>query len=374
MRDELAKLDHWVVKIGSAVLLRGAQRVDRGTFVSLVAEIAALVELGHRVTVVSSGAVALGRQRVAPHAGGPSTDLPRLQALAAIGQARLIQMYDREFSEYGLQAAQILLGRADLDGRTSFLNARLTLDTLHRMGVVAVVNENDTVATDELRFGDNDELAAMTCGIAKADLLVILSDVEGILDRDDEGELGARLPSIAANDPELDRIAGPSSSGFGRGGMVSKVRAARSAARFGCSTVIAPGKRPGVLMALRNGEDVGTVVKAEGQSSVVGRKVWLGAGALSAGSVSCDGGAVQALSKRGASLLPSGIVAVEGEFGEGSVIDLLDESGAPFARGIATYSSNDIRRIAGSNSEEIASILGYRVLDAVVHRDNLLLL
>jgi len=368
-----ATTKHWVVKIGSAVLLRDLRHVDRATFVSLVAQIASLVEGGRRVTVVSSGAVALGRQQFASAAPDGPVELPRLQALAALGQARLIQMYDRELAEYGLRAAQILLGRADLDQRSSFLNARLTLEAVHRLGAVPVVNENDSVATEELRFGDNDELAAMTCGIVQADLLVILSDVPGLLEVTNTG-FGARIPVLTADDPRLDALAGPSKSGFGRGGMISKVTAARRATRFGCPTVIAPGKQTGVLDAVAAGEDIGTLITPSAADALVGRKVWLGAGALPAGRLQCDEGAVRAVTERGASLLPSGIRTVDGEFGEGAVVELLRGDGTPFARGICTYSAADIRRIAGHKSDEIAQVLGYKVLDAVVHRDNLVLL
>lgn len=371
-QEIVAAAEHVVVKIGSAVLVRGARRVDRATFVALVADLNAMIDNGRRVTVVSSGAVALGRQRL-PADAASTVDLPRLQALAALGQSRLIQMYDREFAEYERQVAQILLGRADLDQRTSFLNARLTLDAVHRLGAVPVVNENDTVATEELRFGDNDELAAATCGLVQADLLVILSDVEGVLHRATDGTLTDRIVQIAADDPQLDAIAGPSQSGFGRGGMISKVHAARTAGRFGASTIIAPGKRPGVLAELFAGEDIGTLITPP-QSHVHGRKVWLGAGAMPAGSLVCDAGARRAVEERGASLLPSGVGEVRGDFASGAVVELVDASGTPFARGISTYSAEDTRRIAGHNSDQIATILGFKVLDSVVHRDNLLLL
>jgi glutamate 5-kinase len=373
-RSELVQsARHVVVKIGSAVLLDGDERVDRRTFVSLIADLNSLLEEARRVTVVSSGAVALGRQRLTGDSDDGRRELPRLQALAALGQARLIQMYDREFAEYGRRCAQILLGRADLDQRTSFLNARTTLDAVHRLDAVPIVNENDTVATEELRFGDNDELAAMTCGIVGADLLVILSDVPGILERHGD-ELGDRIPMIGSDEERLDELAGPSTSGFGRGGMISKVASARAAARFGCPTVVAPGKRPDVLRDLFDGADVGTVVVPPETDALQGRKVWLGAGAIAAGKLRCDAGAVRAVTRRGASLLPTGITDVVGDFAEGSVVDLVAPDGDPFARGMSTYSATDVRKIAGHNSDEIADILGYKVLDAVVHRDNLLLL
>ncbi len=362
---------HVVVKIGSAVLLQDSRTVDRVTFVGLVADINALIDAGTRVTVVSSGAVALGRQRLPAETPG-TVELPRLQALAALGQSRLIQMYDREFAEYGRQVAQILIGRTDVDQRTSFLNARLTFDAVHRLGAVAVVNENDSVATEELRFGDNDELAAATCGLVRADLLIILSDIAGVLQREGD-RLTDRISQISVDDPQLDAVAGPSVSGFGRGGMVSKISAARMAGRFGASTIIAPGKEPGVLRRAMAGEDVGTLVTPS-HGHLQGRKVWLGAGAMPVGRLICDDGACRAVRERGASLLPSGIVAVEGDFSEGAVVELLDGQRAAFARGMATYSASDMRRIAGHNSDAIADLLGFKVLDSAVHRDNMLLL
>lgn len=373
-RSELVDAAHHVViKIGSAVLLGEHGRVDRTTFVSIVEGINALIDNGKRVTVVSSGAVALGRRRLGYRREEGAPDLPRLQALAALGQPQLIQMYDREFAEYGRHAAQVLLGRADLDQRTSFLNARLTLDAVHRLGAVPIVNENDTVATDEIRFGDNDELAAAVCGIVQAEMLVILSDVQGVLERTETG-LGPRIAAIASDDPALDRHAGPSVSGFGRGGMISKVASARSAGRFGAATVIAPGKQPGVLRALWDGADVGTLITPPSSDALQGKKVWLGAGAVSVGRLRCDAGAKAALTSRGASLLPSGIREVAGDFAEGAVVELLGPDGVTFARGMSTYSSEDTRRIMGKKSDEIAEVLGYKVLDAAVHRDNLLIL
>lgn len=372
-RTTLAEqVQHIVIKVGSAVLLSGPRRVDRTTFVSLVADVNALLDSGKTITLVSSGAVALGRQRVASDTGD-AAELPRLQALAALGQSRLIQMYDREFAEYGRQVAQVLLGRADVDQRQSFLNARLTLNAVHRLGAVPVINENDTVATEELRFGDNDQLAAAATGLVQADLLVILSDIEGILERHGD-ELGDRVSEITSDDARLDEYAGPSTSGFGRGGMLSKVAAARMASRFGCPTIIAPGKRPGILRAIAAGEDVGTLVTPGGAGAVGGKKVWLGAGAIAAGRLICDEGARRAVTERGASLLPSGILTVEGDFAEGAVVELTGPDDAPFARGISTYSAADTRKIAGHNSDDIVGILGFKVLDAAIHRDNLLVL
>ena len=381
MKDErmvLQACQHWIIKLGSAVLIRDDGLLDRPVFASVISEINALMEMGCKVTIVSSGAVALGRMRLAPNEKTGSMDLPRLQALAALGQAKLIALYDDELSNYGKRVCQVLLGPGDIDHRQRFLNARLTLEAVHRLGAVAVVNENDTVATEELRFGDNDRLAAMTCGLVRGDVLVLLSDVDGIHDVEtsEEGSrrLLGRISSIGLDDPKLDAIAGPPVSGVGRGGMVSKVQAARLAARFGVKTVVAPGKMLGVLGALRDGQDVGTLMVPAHGTDLVGRKVWLGTSAIPVGTIHCDAGAKRAVLERGASLLPSGIQDVTGEFAEGSVVALAGGDGEVFAKGLCVYAASDIRRIAGAQSADIASILGFRILDSVIHRDSLVIL
>jgi len=342
--------------------------------VSLVRSVDHLIQLGHRITLVSSGAVALGRPLV--ESGYDRQDLPSLQALAALGQARLIRQYDQEFREYGHRAAQILFGRADLDRRQGFLNARMTLETVHRMGAIPIINENDTVATEGLRFDDNDELAAMACGLAQADVLVILSDVAGVFEveiRDGSRMLTERIEQISADYARLDEVAGPSVSGHGRGGMISKIASARAACRLGIPTIIAPGKRARVLEDLRDGLDVGTLI-TPGQNQLQGRKVWLGSSAMPVGRLRCDAGAVSAVSLSGASLLPSGIVDVEGDFAEGDVVELVGPEDETFAKGITLYPAGDVRKIAGKHSDDIHELLGYRSLDAVVHRDSLVLL
>jgi glutamate 5-kinase len=376
-RDELADAEHWVVKIGSSVFLRDDRHVDRPTFASLVRDLDALANLDHRLTIVSSGAVALGRE----HLGWPDTneasEIADLQALAALGQSRLVQMYESEFSHYGRKVAQILFSRADLDDRERFSNARRALWRVHDYGAIPVINENDSVATEELHFGDNDRLAAMTCSVERADLLVLVSDVEGIFEVvDEEGarSFGDRIPSVDVDDPTLDRVAGPAASAVGTGGMVSKVIAARIAARIGAPTVVAPGKEPGILRALRDGDDVGTLIEPGERQQLAGKKVWLGAGARAVGSVVCDDGARRALVSEGASLLPSGVVEVRGEFGEGSVVELEDESAAAFARGVAVYDADDIRAIAGRHSSEIDEIVDEHIFDCVIHRDSLVVL
>ncbi len=366
---------HWVIKLGSAVFLRDGNAVDRTTFAGLIEDIDALMQRGIRVTLVSSGAVALGRQSMGIVAS-PGVDVPRSQAYAALGQSRLMQMYESEFAHYGRKVAQILFTRTDLDDRQRFLNARHALDTVHELGAIPVINENDSVATEELRFGDNDQLAAMTCGLVRADLLVILSDVAGIYDVEVDGATGIRkfkdrIEHISLDDKRLDEIAGPTMSGVGTGGMVTKVLSARIAGRFGISTVIAPGKRRHVLQELADGMDVGTLVHTQTGTSVVGTKAWLGTGARAIGRLVCDAGAVKAVLETGASMLSSGIVSVEGDFTEGDVVELVGPDRVAFARGVSVYRSADIQKIAGHQSDEIQGILGYKILDEIVHRDHL---
>lgn len=377
LRRRLKNTSHAVVKIGSAVFLKEGIRVDRPAFAGLVEGVDTLIRKGWKVTIVSSGAVAMGCQRL----GGTedsTREIPRLQALAAMGQSRLMEMYETEFSHYDREVAQVLFSRGDLSDRGRYLNARRTLEMLHDFGAVAVINENDTVATEELRFGDNDELAAMTAGLLGADTLILLSDVEGLksatIDADGTRVLGEKIDAIDVDDPRIDQWAGPSTTGVGTGGMISKVRAARVAARLGTLTVIAPGKRPGVLQELAAGRNVGTLFDPGNEEVTGGRKTWLGGGAMARGEIVCDDGARRAVVNGGASLLPSGIVTVRGTFEEGGIVDLVDEEGDPFARGVAVYGSEDLRAIAGEQSSKIEAILGFRIVDEAVHRDNLVLL
>jgi glutamate 5-kinase len=379
-RKEIAESsEHWVVKIGSNVFLRNQRSLDRPSFTSLIADMNAVLSDSRTLTVVSSGAVALGREHLGwPERGESVRAIPHLQALAALGQSRLIQMYADEFQYYGRKVAQVLLSRADLDDRGRYLNARMALNRLHELGAVPVINENDTVATDELRFGDNDTLGAMTCGVVGADLLVLLSDVEAVFDVEEteEGErrFTDRIVTIGADDPKLDRVAGPSSTSIGTGGMLSKVQAARTAARMGVPTMIAPGKRQGVLEAIGRGEDIGTLITPPDEGRLAGKKVWLGTGAMAIGALDVDAGAARAVQERGASLLPSGIVAVHGPFSEGDIVEIRGPDGDVVARGVCVYDSEEVEQIAGHQSEEIEEILGYKVLDTVVHRDSLAVL
>ncbi len=375
-RGFVDQLESVVVKVGSAVFMDRQGRVDRPAFAGLVASLDGLIRRGLEVTVVSSGAVAMGRQWLGGEEVGEG--IPEKQALAALGQSRLMQMWEAEFWHYERKIAQVLFTRGDLSSRKRYLNARRTLERIHAFGAIPVINENDTVATEELRFGDNDELAGMTAGVVGAQLVILLSDVEGLyaVEQEEGGQpvFGEVVSQIEVDDERVDRWAGPSASDVGTGGMISKVKAARLAARFGASTVIAPGKSKGVLEAIAEGKEVGTWLKPGDGQKVEGKKVWLGAGAVSRGMVRCDAGAVRAIRERGASLLPSGILAVEGTFGEGAVVDLEGPKGERLGRGLAVYDAEALRAIAGRQSEEIEEVLGYKVLDAAIHRDNLVVM
>ncbi|RAL20946.1 glutamate 5-kinase [Lujinxingia litoralis] len=374
-RSRIASAGHVVVKIGSAIFMREGGRVDRRTFAALVDDLDRLMTGGVRVTVVTSGAVALGRQALGVTPG--SCEVAELQAFAALGQSRLMQMWEAEFGHYDRRVAQVLLGRQDLADRDRYLNARRALETLHAFGAVPVINENDTVATEELTFGDNDQLAAMCAALLGADLLVLLSDVEGLLEvhqgEGGERRFGKRVEEISLDDPRVDQWAGPPVSGVGRGGMVSKILAARIAARSDTPTVIAPGKAPGVLAALWRAEAVGTFFDPGQGGQVRAKKRWIDHGARAAGKLFCDEGAASAVRERGASLLPIGVTGVEGSFEAGSVVELVDPRQQVFARGLVVYDADEIRSIAGLRSEAIEEVLGFTVFDAIVHRDNLVL-
>lgn len=369
-----------VVKVGSSVLTQPDLRLDRGVFCALVGEVAKLVSDGHRVTLVSSGAVATGRRKlgISLRPQG-SRAIPTLQALAAVGQARLIQLYDSEFAHYGLHVAQLLLTRDDINARGRYLNARHTFAALAELGAVAIVNENDTVASDELRFGDNDQLAALVATMVRADILIILSDVDGIYSDDPHRHPRAtRISEMRADDARLDAmVGGPHDTvgGVGTGGMKTKLTAARLAAGSGIVTVIGLGKQPGLLdAALMRAPECGTILlPAPNLEPKSARKTWIGVGVQTRGRVWCDPGAAQALTRSGGSLLPSGVTRVEGHFAEGAAVELMGPDDALLGRGLAVYDADALRLIAGRQSGEIESILGYKILDAAFHRDDMVI-
>jgi glutamate 5-kinase len=370
-RDKIANAKRWVVKIGSALLTEDGKGLSRELLSGWVAQVAALRNAGHEVLIVSSGAVAEGMSRMGwqrrPH------NLNELQAAAAIGQMGLVHAWEACFQEYGLHTAQILLTRDDLADRSRYLNARSTLRTLLNLGVVPVVNENDTVTTDELRFGDNDTLAALATNLIEAELLVLLTDQEGLFDADPRVNPQANLiGETRVDDPQLDAVAGGSLGALGLGGMVTKVRAARLAARSGAGTVIASGRRKQVIEGISRGERVGTLL-LPAQEPQAARKRWLAGQLQPRGSVTLDDGAVRVLQQQGRSLLAVGVCQVSGGFSRGEVVVCLDKSGHEVARGLANYDALETVKIMGKPSSQIEAILGYVDEEELIHRDNLVL-
>ena len=371
-RDGIPNTKRWVVKIGSTLLTRNGRGVDRTVLAPWADQVTGFLRNGGELVLVSSGAVVEGMARMG-WVRRPKS-LHELQAAAAMGQMGLIQAYEACFQKRGIHTAQILLTREDLADRGRYLNARSTLLSLLRLQVVPVVNENDTVATDELRFGDNDTLAALFANLVEADLLILLTDQSGLCDRDPRFDPGARLISeIRVDNPRLDAVAGNSVSGLGLGGMVTKVRAARLAARSGTTTVIAPGKGDDVLRRVGAGERLGTLLTPV-QGPQAARKRWLAGQLQVRGRLVLDAGAVQALQGQGKSLLAVGVKDVQGTFHRGEVVACVDEQGREIARGLVNYDALESVRIKGQPSIRFEGILGYLDDEELIHRDNLVLL
>ena len=372
-RERIPHTRRWVVKIGSALLTAEGQGLDRDALVGWVDQMADWLEGDRRqLLLVSSGAVAEGMCRMGwtqrPHA------LHELQAAAAIGQMGLVQAWETSFARRGRHTAQVLLTHDDLSDRRRYLNARSTLCTLLGLGVVPVVNENDVVANEELRFGDNDTLAALVANLVEAELLVLLTDQPGLFEADPRSNPDAPLvKSARVDDPRLDAFAGDSGGALGRGGMATKLRAARVAARSGTATVIASGREPRVLARIAAGEEVGTLL-IPARERHAARKRWLAGQLQARGRLVLDAGAVKVLREAGRSLLAVGVKAVEGDFSRGEVVACVDEEGREVARGLVNYSADEARRIMGRPSSEIEAILGYRDEEELIHRDNLVLL
>jgi glutamate 5-kinase len=361
-----------IVKVGSSLVTNDGRGLDHGAIARWASQIAALRALGKEVVLVSSGAIAEGMLRLGFEKR--PTDIHELQACAAVGQMGLAQIYETSFRAHGLGTAQVLLTHADLADRERYLNARSTLTTLLRLGVVPIINENDTVVTDEIKFGDNDTLGALVANLIEADALVILTDQRGLFSSDPRKDPGACLIAEAqAGDPALEAMAGGAGSSIGRGGMLTKVLAARRAARSGASTVIAWGREEGVLTRLAQGEAIGTQLTAP-TGRLTARRQWLVDHLHTAGEVVIDAGAVQKLVEDGKSLLPIGVLKVMGEFGRGAVITCIGIDGTAIARGLTNYTSIEARRIMRQPSSKIESILGYMEGPELIHRDNMVLL
>ncbi|WP_374486668.1 glutamate 5-kinase [Zoogloea sp.] len=368
MRSAIRNARRLVVKVGSALVTNNGEGLAVEALADWARQIAALAASGKEIVLVSSGAIAAGMQRL----GWTSRpqEMHQLQAAAAVGQMGLAQAYESVFSQNGLHTAQILLTHEDLADRTRYLNARSTLVTLLELGVVPIINENDTVVTDEIKFGDNDTLGALVANLIDADALIILTDQQGLYTADPRKAPAATLISEdRAENTALEAMAGGAGTGISKGGMITKVRAAQRAARSGAHTCIASGRETDALLRVAAGDSIGTLLYAT-STPLAARKQWLADHLQLAGSLTLDTGAIEAL-KDGKSLLPIGVIAVEGEFFRGSVVACRSESGKEVARGLINYASNDTRRIARHASSEIEELLGFSEEPELIHRDNL---
>ncbi|MBO2691175.1 glutamate 5-kinase [Shewanella algae] len=361
-----------VVKLGTSVLTSGSKRLDKAHMVELARQMATLMRAGIEVVLCTSGAIAAGREHLM-YPELPDT-MANKQLLAAVGQSQLILAWAQLFSIYGLHVGQLLLTRADLHDRERYLNARDTLNALLKQNIIPIINENDAVATNEIKVGDNDNLSARAALLCDADLLILLTDQKGLFDADPRHNPNAHLISEVANiDDSLRQLAGGSVSGLGTGGMATKLEAADIARRAGIEVVIASGHHPDAIEKIAAGESVGTHFCAI-ETPLESRKQWILAGPKAKGKLTLDEGAVRAVTEKGRSLLSKGIIAVEGEFERGATVQLLDSKGRKLARGICRYSAVALKRIAGQHSDNIESLLGYDYGDAIVHRNDMVVL
>tara|TARA_Y100000782_G_scaffold112312_2_gene142240 strand:- start:2025 stop:3152 length:1128 start_codon:yes stop_codon:yes gene_type:complete len=368
-RQRLAAARRIVVKIGSALLTNDGQGLHVEGLDGWVAQLAALRQRGCEIVLVSSGAVAEGMTRL----GWTSRpeELHQLQAAAAVGQMGLVQAYETRFRKHGLHTAQILLGHDDISARDRYLNARNTLLTLLDLSVLPIVNENDSVVTDEIRFGDNDTLAALVAGLIDADALIILTDQKGLFSSDPRHDPNAELVVEAdAVDGKLDAMVGGSAGSLGRGGMQTKLRAARLAARAGADTLIVGGREPDVLTRVMAAEVLGTLLMAR-EAPMTARKNWLAGQLRLRGTLHVDAGAARVLRQQGRSLLAVGVTAVQGQFERGDLVSCVDPEGHEVSRGLVNYRAAEVQKIAGRASAEIADVLGYLAEPELIHRDNM---
>jgi len=371
MRTPIRKARRLVVKVGSALVTNNGEGLAVEALADWARQIAALRAEGREIVLVSSGAIAAGMQRLG-WTRRPQ-EMHQLQAAAAVGQMGLAQAYESVFAQNGLHTAQILLTHADLADRTRYLNARSTLVTLLELGVVPIINENDTVVTDEIKFGDNDTLGALVANLIDADALIILTDQQGLYTADPRNDPGATLiTEERAENTALEAMAGGAGSGISKGGMITKVRAAQRAARSGAHTCIASGREADALLRLAGGEKLGTLLYAS-STPLAARKQWLADHLQLAGSLILDEGAIEAL-KSGKSLLPIGVITAEGDFARGAVVACRTRDGREVARGLVNYAANDTRRIVRHASTDIEELLGYTEEPELIHRDNLVLI
>lgn len=367
--DVLRTARRMVVKVGSSLVTNDGRGLDEAAIAQWSQQLSTLVKQGREVIMVSSGAVAEGMKRLG-WAKRPKA-INELQAAAAVGQMGLVQMYETKLREQGIASAQVLLTHADLADRERYLNARSTLLTLLQLQVVPVINENDTVVNDEIKFGDNDTLGALVANLVEADVLVILTDQPGLYTADPRQHPGAQLVHLArAGDPELERMAGGAGSGIGTGGMITKILAAKRAASSGASTVIAWGQEPNVLLRLVAGEPIGTCLVAD-TPKLQARKQWMTDHLQLCGAVVVDDGAVAKIVHEGKSLLPIGMTAVQGDFSRGDVIAVRNTAGQEVARGMANYAASEARLLCRKSSADFDKLLGYAAEPEMIHRDNL---
>jgi len=364
-----------VAKFGTSLLTSDTDHLDLHIMSSLVGQIARLHRQGKEIVIISSGAIASGRQRLRKVQERKNT--PFKQVLASVGQSHLMHTYEQLFSQHDITIAQALLTKGDLSDRSGYLNARNTLLALIELGIICIVNENDVVAIDEieeLKFGDNDNLSAMVANLVDADLLALLTDIGGLYTADPrhnpEAQLIRRVDKI---DAEIERMASDTASRQGIGGMAAKVEAAKLATSSGVNVIIADGREPDILVKISRGEDIGTFFPVQ-VNKMESKKRWMLSGLASKGKVTVDKGAVLALKKQNKSLLPAGVIKAEGKFHRGDIVDIMDERGKRIACGISNYSSSDLAIIGGKHSDKILSLLGYDYGDEVIHRNNMVML
>jgi len=372
-RHQISLTKRWVIKVGSSLVTNEGRGLDQQAITNLTSQLAALIDAGKEIILVSSGAIAEGMSRLnwskRPHA------VFELQAAAAVGQMGLIQAYESCLQKHSLHSAQVLLTHEDLQDRKRYLNARTTLRKLLSLRVIPVVNENDTVSTDEIKFGDNDTLAALVSNLVEADTLVILTDQLGVYESppNEKNSNNSLIDEISANDSLLDQVAGPSAGELGRGGMLTKISAARLAARAGAATIIASGKQENVLLEIANAKPFGTLLFPENEP-LVARKQWIANQLYTQGKLVLDEGACKVICKDGKSLLSIGVQSVTGSFERGEVVSCVDTNGKEIARGLVNYNAQEASQLIGKASKEIEGILGYAEEPELIHRDNLVVL
>jgi glutamate 5-kinase len=361
-----------VVKVGSSILASVEKGLNYEAFSHLTKEISDLKRQGYEIVLVSSGAIAAGMEKLG-YKTRPQA-ITQKQATAAVGQTRLMNIYENYFSRYQQMVAQVLLTHDDLSHRRRFLNARNTLLTLLELGIIPIINENDTVVVDEIKFGDNDNLSALITNLVGADLLIILTDIEGLCDSDPRVNPNARcIPLVEDIDVNMEGIIGETKSEMSVGGMISKIQAAKKASRFGIPTVVARGTKDQILHQILKGKEIGTLILSTGEA-LSSRKHWIAFNPKPKGDVIVDDGAKKAILQRGKSLLPSGVVKIKGIFDRGDLVYCLGPRGKEFARGLVNYSATELEKIKGHRSDQIESTLGYKYSDEVIHRDDLVVL